>query len=61
MPRQGFRPEEGIAKLREPDVPLGQGKRVAKVVKVLARVGEVSSATSGSTGRSSTRWARHKP
>ena len=37
MPRQGFRPEEGIAKLREPGMPLGRGKRVAEVVKALAR------------------------
>jgi putative transposase len=35
MPRKGFRPEEIIAKLREADVLLGQGKRVAEVVKAL--------------------------
>jgi hypothetical protein len=33
MPRKGFRAEEIIAKLREADVLLGQGKRMAKVVK----------------------------
>ena len=43
MPRKGFRPEEIIAKLREADVLLGQGKdvllgqgkKVAEVVKAL--------------------------
>jgi putative transposase len=35
MPRKSFRPEEIIAKLREADVLLGQGKRVAEVVKAL--------------------------
>jgi transposase InsO family protein len=35
MPRKGFRPEEIIAKLREADVLLGQGKKVAEVVKGL--------------------------
>ena len=35
MPRKGYRPEEIIAELREADVPLGQGKRVAEVVKAL--------------------------
>ena len=30
MPRKGFRAEEIIAKLREADVLLGQGKKVAK-------------------------------
>ena len=41
MPRKGFRPEEIIAKLREADVLLGQGKRVAEVVKALG-VSEVT-------------------
>jgi hypothetical protein len=35
MPRKSFRPEEIIAKLREADVLLGQGKRVAEVAKPL--------------------------
>ena len=35
MPRKSFRPEDIIAKLREADVLLGQGKRVAEVVKAL--------------------------
>jgi putative transposase len=35
MPRKSFRPEEIIAKLREADVPLGQGKKVTEVVKAL--------------------------
>ena len=35
MPRKRFRPEDIIAKLREADVLLGQGKRVAEVVKAL--------------------------
>ncbi len=41
MPRKGFRPEEIIAKLREADVLLGQGKKVAEVVKSLG-VSEVT-------------------
>src|SRR3712207_5545691 len=41
MPRKGFRPEEVIAKLREADVLLGQGKRVVDVVKALG-VSEVT-------------------
>ena len=45
MPRPGFRAEEIIAELREADVLLGQGKRVAEVVKALG-VSEVSSGTS---------------
>ena len=42
MPRKGFRPEGIIAKLREADVLLGQGKRVAGVVEALG-VSEVTS------------------
>ncbi len=41
MPRKRFRPEEIIAKLREADVLLGQGKKVAEVVKALG-VSEVT-------------------
>ncbi len=41
MPRKGFRAEEVIAKLREADVLLGQGKKVAEVVKALG-VSEVT-------------------
>jgi putative transposase len=41
MPRKRFRPEEIIAKLREADVLLGQGKRAAEVVKALG-VSEVT-------------------
>ena len=41
MPRKGFRPEDIIAKLREADVLLGQGKKVAEVVKALG-VSEVT-------------------
>jgi putative transposase len=41
MPRKSFRPEEIIAKLREANGLLGQGKRVAEVVKALG-VGEVT-------------------
>ena len=60
MPRKGFRAEEIIAKLREADVLLGQGKKVAEVVKALG-VSEVrSSGTSCSTGRSSIRYARRR-
>jgi putative transposase len=41
MPRKGFRAEGIIAKLREADVLLGQGKKVAEVVKALG-VSEVT-------------------
>ena len=41
MPRKGFRPEDIIAKLREADGVLGQGKKVAEVVKALG-VSEVT-------------------
>jgi putative transposase len=41
MPRKGFRAEEIIAKLREADVLLGQGTKVAEVVKALG-VSEVT-------------------
>jgi transposase-like protein len=41
MPRKGFRPGEIIAKLRQADVLLGQGKKVAEVVKALG-VSEVT-------------------
>jgi hypothetical protein len=41
MPRKSFRPEEIIAKLRKADVLLGQGKKVAEVVKALG-VSEVT-------------------
>ncbi len=45
MRRKRFRPEEIIARLREADVLLGQGERVAEVVKAI-EVSEVSSGTS---------------
>jgi hypothetical protein len=51
MPRKGFRPEDIIAKLREAHVLLGQGKKVAEVVKALG----VSEATYGTTSRSTAR------
>jgi hypothetical protein len=35
MPRKGFRPEGIIAELREADVLLDRGKRVAEVVRAL--------------------------
>jgi putative transposase len=41
MPRNGYRAEEVIAKLREADVLLGQGEKVAEVVEALG-VGEVT-------------------
>ena len=41
MPREGYRPEDIIAKLREADVLLGQGKKVGEVVKALG-VSEVT-------------------
>jgi putative transposase len=41
MPRKGSRAEEIIAKRREADVLLGQGKRVAEVVEALG-VSEVT-------------------
>jgi putative transposase len=36
MPRKTYRPEEIIAKLRQADVLLGEGKKVPEVVKALA-------------------------
>jgi putative transposase len=41
MPRKSYRPEDIIAKLRLADVLLGQGKKVAEVVKALG-VSEVT-------------------
>ena len=41
MPHKTYRPEEIIAKLREAEVLLGQGKKVPEVVKVLG-ISEVS-------------------
>jgi putative transposase len=41
MPRKGYRAEEIVAKLREAAVLLGQGKKVAEVVKALG-VSEVT-------------------
>jgi transposase-like protein len=35
MPRKTYRPEEIIAKLRQAEVLLGEGKKVAEVVKTL--------------------------
>ena len=35
MPRKTYRPEEIIAKLRQAEVLLGQGKKVPEVVKSL--------------------------
>ena len=35
MPRKTYRPEEIIAKLRQAEVLLGQGKRMPEVVKAL--------------------------
>ena len=35
MPQKRYRPEEIIAKLREAEVLLGQGKKVPEVVKVI--------------------------
>jgi hypothetical protein len=59
MPRKGHRADEIIAELRQADVLFGQGAKVAEVVKALM-LSEVSSATSCSTGRSSTRCARRR-
>ena len=41
MSRKGYRPEEIIAKLREADVLLGQGKKVVEAVRALG-VSEVT-------------------
>ena len=41
MPRKGFRAEDILAKLREADVLLGQGTKVAEVVRALG-VSEVT-------------------
>jgi len=41
MPQKRYRPEEIIAKLREAEVLIGQGKRVPEVVKAIG-ISEVS-------------------
>ena len=41
MPRKRYRPEEIIAKLRQAEVLLGQGKKVPEVVKAIG-ISEVS-------------------
>jgi putative transposase len=41
MPRKRYRPEEIIAKLREAEVLLGQGRKVPEVVKAIG-ISEVS-------------------
>jgi transposase-like protein len=41
MPKQNYRPEEIITKLREADVLLSQGKKVAEAIKTLG-VSEVT-------------------
>jgi hypothetical protein len=41
MPQKRYRPEEIIAKLREAEVLLGQGKKVPEVVKAIG-ISEVS-------------------
>jgi putative transposase len=41
MPRKRYRPEEIIAKLREAEVLLGQGRKVPEVVKTIG-ISEVS-------------------
>ena len=35
MPRKTYRPEEIIAKLRQADVLLGEGKKIPEVIKTL--------------------------
>ena len=59
MPRKRFRPEGIIAKLRQADVLLGQGKRVAEVVRALG-LSEVSSGTSCWIGRPSIACGRRR-
>ena len=44
MPRKRYRPKEIIAKLREAEVVLGQGKKVPEVVKAIGVSGPPTSA-----------------
>ena len=47
MPTKRFTPKEIINKLRHADVPLGQGRKVAEIVKAL---GMTDVTTAGGTG-----------
>jgi hypothetical protein len=57
MVRKRHKPEEIVAKLRQVDVLVSQGRSVADVIRSIG-VTEVSSGTSCSTARSSTRSRR---
>ena len=57
MPQRRYRPEEIIAKLREADVLLGQGKKVAEVVKAPG-VSERSPTTAGARSTAACRSPR---
>jgi hypothetical protein len=57
MSRKRHRPEEIVAKLRQVEVLTAQGRTVAEAIRSIG-VTEVSSATSCSTARSSTRSRR---
>jgi hypothetical protein len=57
MARKRHTAEEIVSKLRQVDVLTGQGRPVADAVRAIG-VSEVSSATSCSTARSSTRWRK---
>jgi putative transposase len=53
MPQKRYRPEEIIAKLRQADVLLGEGKKVPEVVK--AGVGSVAFTPARGTSRTGAR------
>jgi hypothetical protein len=57
MARKRHTAEEIVGKLRQVEVLTAQGRPVAEAVRAIG-VTEVSSATSFSTARSSTRWRR---
>jgi hypothetical protein len=50
MPQKRYRPEEIIAKLREAEVLLGQGKKVPEVVKTIGVSRSATTAGARSTG-----------
>jgi hypothetical protein len=57
MARKRHTAEEIVGKLRQVDVLTAQGRPVAEAVRAIG-VSEVSSATSCSTARCSTRWPK---
>ncbi len=57
MAKKGHKPEEAVAKLRQVDVLVSQGRSVAEAIRAIG-VTEVTYGTNCSTARSSTRFGR---